>query len=51
MKNTKNMDVFNIHNNINLAINASRTLGIRAISVTPKHFTEKVPHLALTVIW
>ena len=51
MKNNKIMDVFTIQNNINLAINASKQLGIKAIGVSAKHFVDKVPHLVLTIMW
>lgn len=51
VKNTKNMTVFEINNNLKLGLAASKSLGIKLIGVAPADFVKKVPHLMLTALW
>lgn len=51
IKNTKNMSVFEINNNLKLGLAASKSLGVKLIGVAPADFVKKVPHLMLTAIW
>ena len=51
IKNTKNMSVFEINNNLKLGLTAAKSLGVKLIGVAPSDFVKKVPHLMLTAIW
>lgn len=51
IKNTKNMSVFEINNNLKLGLAASKSLGVKLIGVAPSDFVKKVPHLILTALW
>ena len=51
IKNTKNMSVFEINNNLKLGLAASKALGVKLIGVAPADFVKKVPHLILTALW
>jgi len=51
IKNTKNMSVFEINNNLKLGLAASKSLGVKLVGVSPTDFVKKVPHLMLGAIW
>jgi len=51
IKNTKNMSIFEINNNLKLGLAASKALGVKLIGVAPANFVKKVPHLILTALW
>jgi len=51
IKNTKNMSIFEVNNNLKLGLAASKSLGVKLIGVAPADFVKKVPHLMLTALW
>lgn len=47
----KNMNIYQIKENLNLAINACKGIGLKLPGINPQAFTEKKPHLILAVLW
>lgn len=47
----KNMNIYQIKENLNLAINACKGIGIKLPGINPQAFTEKKHHLILAVLW
>lgn len=47
----KNLNVYQIKENLNLALNACKGIGLRIPGINPQAFIEKKPHLILAVLW
>lgn len=47
----KNMNVYMVKENLNLALNAAKGLGMRLPGINAQAFIEKKPHLILAVLW
>lgn len=47
----KNMNVYQVKENLNLVLNACKGVGLRIPGITPAAFIEKKAHLILAVIW
>lgn len=47
----KNLNIYMIKENLNLALNAAKGIGIRIPGITSLAFIEKKPHLILAVLW
>jgi hypothetical protein len=47
----KNMNVYMVKENLNLALNAAKGIGMRIPGITAQAFLEKKPHLILAVLW
>lgn len=47
----KNLNIYQIKENLNLAINACKGVGIKLPGINPQAFTEKKHHLILAVLW
>jgi hypothetical protein len=47
----KNMNVYMVKENLNLALNAAKGIGIRLPGITANAFIEKKAHLILAVVW
>jgi plastin-1 len=47
----KNLNVYQVKENLNLALNAAKGIGIRIPGITPNAFIEKKGHLILAVLW
>lgn len=47
----KNLNIYMIKENLNLALNAAKGLGIKLPGITTAAFIEKKPHLILAVVW
>ena len=47
----KNMNIYQINENLNLAINACKGIGLKLPGINPQAFTEKKHHLILAVLW
>jgi len=47
----KNMNVYEIRENLKLGISACKGLGMKMVGVDPKDFIDKTPHLILAVVW
>jgi len=47
----KNMNIYMVKENLNLALNAAKGIGLRIPGITPQAFLEKKPHLILAVLW
>ena len=47
----KNPNVYQVKENLNLALNAAKSIGLRLPGITAQHFIEKKPHLILAVVW
>ena len=47
----KNLNVYQIKENLNLAMNAAKGIGIRMPGINSSAFLEKKSHLILAVIW
>ena len=45
------MNIYQIKENLNLAINACKGIGIKMPGINPQAFTEKKHHLILAVLW
>ena len=45
------MNVYMIKENLNLALNACKGIGLKIPGITPNAFLEKKPHLILAVMW
>lgn len=45
------MNVYMVKENLNLALNAAKGIGIRLPGITANAFIEKKSHLILAVIW
>jgi hypothetical protein len=51
LNNKKNMNIYQIKENLNLAINACKGIGLKLPGINPQAFIEKKPHLILAVLW
>ena len=47
----KNMNVYMVKENLNLALNAAKGIGLKIPGITPQAFIEKKHHLILAVLW
>ena len=47
----KNLNVYMVKENLNLALNAAKGIGIRMPGITANAFLEKKAHLILAVLW
>lgn len=47
----KNMNIYQTKENLNLAINACKGIGLKLPGIKPEAFIEKKPHLILAVMW
>ena len=47
----KNLNVYQVKENLNLALNACKGIGLRIPGINPQAFIEKKPHLILAIIW
>jgi len=47
----KNLNIYMVKENLNLAINAGKGIGLKLPGITTQAFIEKKPHLILAVIW
>jgi hypothetical protein len=47
----KSLNIYQIKENLNLAINACKGIGIKLPGINPQAFTEKKHHLILAVLW
>lgn len=47
----KNPNIYMVKENLNLALNAAKGIGIRIPGITSLAFIEKKPHLILAVLW
>ena len=47
----KNLNVYQVKENLNLALNACKGVGLRIPGINPQAFIEKKPHLILAVLW
>lgn len=47
----QNLNVFQVKENLNLAINAAKSIGCTVISIFPESIIEKKEHLVLGLIW
>ena len=47
----KNLNIYQVKENLNLALNAAKGIGLRIPGITPTAFIEKKAHLILAVIW
>ena len=51
VNNKKNMNVYQVKENLNLAINACKGIGLKLPGINTQAFIEKKPHLILAVLW
>ncbi len=47
----KNMNIYQVKENLNLALNACKGIGLKIPGINPQAFIEKKPHLILAVVW
>jgi hypothetical protein len=47
----KNMNIYQVKENLNLALNACKGIGLKLPGINPQAFIEKKPHLILAVVW
>ena len=47
----KNLNIYMVKENLNLALNAAKGVGLRIPGINPNAFIEKKPHLILAVLW
>ena len=47
----KNLNVYMVKENLNLALNAAKGIGIKLPGITSNAFIEKKAHLILAVVW
>jgi plastin-1 len=47
----KNLNIYQVKENLNLALNACKGVGLRIPGINPQAFIEKKPHLILAVLW
>lgn len=47
----KNLNVYQVKENLNLALNACKGIGLRIPGINPQAFIEKKPHLILAILW
>jgi len=47
----KSLNIYQIKENLNLAINACKGIGLKLPGINPQAFSEKKPHLILAVMW
>ena len=47
----KNLNVYQVKENLNLALNACKGIGLRCPGINPQAFIEKKPHLILAILW
>jgi hypothetical protein len=45
------MNIYQTKENLNLAINACKGIGLKLPGIKPEAFIEKKPHLILAVMW
>ena len=51
VNNKKNLNVYMVKENLNLALNAAKGIGLRLPGITTQAFIERKPHLILAVLW
>jgi hypothetical protein len=51
VNNKKNLNIYMVKENLNLALNAAKGVGLRIPGITPQAFIERKPHLILAVFW
>lgn len=51
VNNKKNMNIYMVKENLNLALNAAKGVGLRIPGITPQAFIERKSHLILAVLW
>ena len=51
VNNKKNMNVYQVKENLNLALNACKGIGLKIPGINTSAFMEKKPHLILAVLW
>lgn len=51
INNKKNMNIYQVKENLNLAINACKGIGLKLPGIQSQAFIEKTPHLILAVLW
>ncbi len=51
MNNKKNLNVYQVKENLNLVINACKGIGLKLPGINPQAFIEKKHHLILAVLW
>jgi plastin-1 len=51
LNNQKNLNIYQIKENLNLAINACKGIGLKIPGINSQAFIEKKPHLILAVLW
>lgn len=51
MNTKKNLNVYMVKENLNLALNAAKGIGIKIPGITGNAFIEKKAHLILAVVW
>jgi Calponin homology (CH) domain len=47
----KNLNIYQVKENLNLALNACKGVGLRIPGINPQAFIEKKHHLILAVLW
>lgn len=47
----KNLNVYQVKENLNLALNACKGIGLRIPGINPQAFIEKKAHLILAIVW
>jgi len=47
----KNMNIYQIKENLNLALSACKGIGLKIPGINPQAFIERKPHLILAVLW
>lgn len=47
----KNLSVFQIKENLNMALNAAKSIGCTVVSITAEFVMEKKEHLVLALLW
>jgi len=47
----KNMNIYMVKENLNLALNAAKGIGLKLPGITAPAFIEKKHHLILAVLW
>jgi hypothetical protein len=46
-----NMNIYMVKENLNLALNAGKGIGLKLPGISSQAFIEKKPHLILAVLW
>jgi plastin-1 len=47
----KNLNIYQVKENLNLALNAAKGIGLKIPGITAQAFIEKKHHLILAVLW